>query len=425
MDIYAHDGQLERAEAVFAKTEKPNVFFYTVLIKAYGNCNQADRGAEVLQKLLQDSRVEPTVDVFNSLVEAWAKSSRPDAVEQAFSVLLIMDENAKCLKLGIRPDVVSFNTLLKCIASSKRSDSSKKAEAILDIMDRRYLAGDKLAKPDTISYNIAIKACFQSGDHERAEAVLRRMERSDTPPVVRTYSEILHHFVQVGTPAAAEKADRLLLSMKDLAKTSPSLKPNMFSYTIVLNAWARSGAANATDRMWKIYDQMMTDKIVLGMPCYNVLVSFLSRSRKVNDVTRADLLLQSMENSNRSETRPEGRHYALLLNGWIGVGDAESAARVFERWVAAGTRGVLEEGAKPTPDDFLLVTKVMIRSGDVLKASLFLEKMQKLCEAEKVSVGPDVRAYQALISAWSESSSSVKDTHMTHMQAKIDEFTRR
>ena len=70
-----------------------------------------------------------------------------------------MDEDAKCLKLGIRPNLVSFSTLLKCLAKSKGSDAGMKADAILVVMARRYHAGGKLVKPDEISFNAAIEAC--------------------------------------------------------------------------------------------------------------------------------------------------------------------------------------------------------------------------------------------------------------------------
>ena len=106
--------------------------------------------------MLQDSRVKPDVETFNALIDAWAKSSYPDAVEQAFAVISIMEEDAKCLELGLRPDAITFSTLLKCLAASKSSYAGKRAEDVLDDIERRHSAGDTDMKPDVIAYTLAI-----------------------------------------------------------------------------------------------------------------------------------------------------------------------------------------------------------------------------------------------------------------------------
>lgn len=205
MDIYAHARKYDKAESLVLQMGTPNVVHYDILIKAYGKCDRADRAADVLEKLLQDDRVEPSVEVFNELIKAWAESTLPEAAEHAFGVLRLMEHDAKCLKLGIRPNVVSFNAFLKCLAESKQTDAycsttGVKVEAILDIMERRYLAGDKRTKPNEMSYTLAIKACLNAGDLERADAIINNLpaarrsnlQRQCAPALFATHRQTLN-----------------------------------------------------------------------------------------------------------------------------------------------------------------------------------------------------------------------------------------
>jgi pentatricopeptide repeat protein len=419
MDIYARSGKLDQAESVFNTFRSPDAVKYRVLFKAYAMSNRADRATELFHRMLQESRVAPDVGLFNSLISAWAESSQPDAVEQAFEIMRLMQENEKCLELGVRPDVKTFSALLKCLVASRRSDAGKRAENILDDMESRSRAGDPYMKPSEVVYNLAVKACFQAGDLERAEAVMKRMVQSGTPPDIRTYSDILQHYSQIGTPAAAERAEQILAYMNDLAKSNPSLQPNAFSYNIVLAAWARSGDPNAANRIWKIYEQMTTDQIDLTTATYNTLISFLAKSRKLEDVQRADLLLQTMENINRTGILPDYRHFLPVMKGFANMSDPESATRILIRNVEAYIKGKNDE-AKPIPPHFHLAVTAWIRYGNLEKATSVLEKMQELCDANRLPEGPAMRTYQTLLAAWMKSTHPKKDLYTTKLIAMMD-----
>jgi pentatricopeptide repeat protein len=419
MDIYARCEKLDKAESLFENTKNPGIIKYGVLIKAYGNAGRVDLAMEVLHRMLKDSRVEPNANIFNSLINQWAESSRPDAVEQAFDVFHLMEKNEKCLELGVRPNVITFSALLKCLAASPRSDAGGRVEDVLDDMERRYRAGDTHMKSNPITYNLAMKACFQGGDLARAEAVMKRMEQSGTPPDIRTYSDILQHYSQIGTPAAAERAEQILAYMNDLAKSNPSLQPDAFSYNIVLAAWARSGDPNAANRIWKIYEQMTTDQIDLTTATYNTLISFLAKSRKLEDVQRADLLLQTMENINRTGILPDYRHFLPVMKGFANMSDPESATRILIRNVEAYIKGKNDE-AKPIPPHFHLAVTAWIRYGNLEKATSVLQKMQELCDANRLPEGPGMRTYQTLLAAWMKSTHPKKDLYTTKLIAMMD-----
>jgi hypothetical protein len=87
MFIYACVGELDAAEALFNKEVQPTFVRYLALIKAYGENDLADRATAISLRMLNDDKVK----IFNSFVfakltDAWAKSSDPNALEEAFKV---------------------------------------------------------------------------------------------------------------------------------------------------------------------------------------------------------------------------------------------------------------------------------------------------------------------------------------------------
>ena len=346
--------------------------------------------------MLSVSEFEPTIKTFGTLMNAWAESSRPDAVDQAFAVLRLMNEDPKCIHLGLRPNTVIFSSLLKCLSNSNGSDAGKKAVEILDEMECRYKAGDDNVKPNEIAFTLAIRTCLEVGDTERAEALMGRMEKSDAPPDVRTYIEIMHHWSKVGTPKAAEQAEQLLTRMKQLARTmNPALKPNAYAYNIAMNAWARSSDSDTCGRMWRLYQQMEEDNVEPDFVTFTTLITFFAKLKEEELLERADSLLLCMEKSKRPDCLPDFRHFVPVIRGWLSIdgNGVENATQVLMRFIDSPR-------AKPSPEVIDMVMQGWIKAGDVDRATSLVDKMQELDDANLVPEGPNSTTYNSLLRAW-------------------------
>jgi len=418
MDIYSRAGKYDQVE-MMSQSQQLDTVQLDILLKSLGQADRADRATAILKKVLSDSKVDPTTETFGTLMNAWAESSQPDAVDQAFAVLRLMNENPKCIQLGVRPNVIIFNSLLKAFAKSNSEDAGNKAVEILDEMVRRYRAGDNNAKPSQTSFNIAIKTCLQVGDVERAELVMGRMEKSDAPPNIRTYSEILNHWSKVGTPEAAERAEQILMHMKQLAKMkNPDLKPNAFSYTIVMNAWAKSDHSESGERMWRLYEQMRENNVEPSFVTYTTLITFLAKSKARLQIERADFLLQCMEKNKRVDFQPDHRQFAPVIKGWLSIGNVENATRVLIHSVDQylDTKSI---GVAPNAVIIDMVMQGWVKAGELDRATLLLEKMQELKDSKLLPEGPNVRTYKFLLGAWRRSRHPDKPANMQKLKARI------
>ena len=103
----------------FAGLHKPSDISCSILIKAYGNTGQPDKATEFLQRAMSNPDLPLSVRCLTFVVESWAKSTRPDAVERATDVISLFEREPKCQREGLKPLRYTYAALIKCIAEKK------------------------------------------------------------------------------------------------------------------------------------------------------------------------------------------------------------------------------------------------------------------------------------------------------------------
>ena len=350
MDVCALEGNITQLESLIEKMQSPNIAYYGLLIKAYGIQHRPERGEEILHTILlhENSQVHPTMETFNTLINAWAVNpTLPNAPNRALAIIRFMDHNIKCIQLGLQPDTVSFNTYLKCLAAASASpvtsapgtvtpldesstlsqhqpmtdNMGRYVESILMEMEQRFKAGNRSVLPDAITYNVAIQCCANVGDTESALALLQRMRNFSISPNIRTYNTILAMYAQLGTSNSAQMAEEQILSLWQLSRSNPSIRPDVFSFNHLYKAWSKSGDAQLYDRIWLIFERMRSQEFNIqpDMVMYTFLISTLSSSPNVKHLEYATALLDDMEQNHcfDAKLRPDSRHYLPIINAHL------------------------------------------------------------------------------------------------------------
>lgn len=351
---------------MITKMDSPNIVYYGLLIKAYGVHQRPDRGEEILYGMLQkeNSRVRPTIDTFNALINAWASNPTiPDAPNRALTIIRYMDQNQLCIQLGIQPNTASFNTYLKCLAVSVSESTLQQesnnvtsiinnkspfsqnqtlggneslsisqnppftenmgvyVERILLEMEERFRAGNRSVLPNVITYNAAIQCCANVGDTESALSLFQRMKNSRISPDIRAYNTMLAIYAQVGTGDSAQKAEKQITLLRYMSRTNPSVKPDVFSFLHLYKAWHKSGEAQSYDRIWMIYERMRAQEYSIqpNMLMYTFLIAALSSSPNVKHLECATAILDDMEHNCCFDAlvRPDARHYMPIINAYL------------------------------------------------------------------------------------------------------------
>lgn len=196
----------------------------------------------------------PDLVSFNSVMNAWARSPRPDAAQRADDILQHMEKRYESNTSTIAPDCVAYNTVMASWARSKDGEkAAHNTERVFRRMEKAYRRGNARAKPTGISYNILMNAMVRSKEPmalNRAFEIFETMKRLDRDnpdgryrPDAVTYTTIINVLAKQGeNKEASEKAIDLLVELEGSYNRTMdrSLKPNIRTYTAVIHAIARS-----------------------------------------------------------------------------------------------------------------------------------------------------------------------------------------
>ena len=268
-----------------------------------------------LYKPTQDSNMTPNAESFNIILDAYTQLDEEESLEKAHSIVTkMMDlyESTKDSKMA--PKAEHFNILLAAYTKRDEEDSLKKANSILTQMIHLYESTeDPKLKPNNKSFNIllakyakpemgripgmddeawelfqtcenilgtnpniesyvhAIEALAQSRNRDasyRAEDVLRELvdiyaNTYQTDPTAsmfqtRTFNIVLTSIAKCSDEESPDRASDLLTWLAELNNTYPDLKPNIFSFTAVIDAFEKRNDFDYTRRAEGIWNQMLT-----------------------------------------------------------------------------------------------------------------------------------------------------------------------
>jgi hypothetical protein len=386
-----------------------------ILTKSFGK--DPVRDTQVLQVLLRDAHKSLSFDIFNDILDAWADSTRPIAVEEAFKVFDLMENHPTSKILNIRPTTRSFNALLKCLSKSDKYDVGRKANDLLDDMHRRHEAGEVAAKPDETSYSYAIKACLNIGDADRAIRFLQKMEKT-TSVSFETYRSILRQWSTVPSFATPKHCQDLVFRMKKLSKRNRSLKPDMECYRLVISSCVEMNALTSAQRLWHVRHVVKTEGLELDSNDYFLLIRYFCQTQNSRYLQRAEELLHEIIQCDREDCQADARHFVPLMRTYVKLEDAKSAQRILDHRIKAYTAG--NARLKPIPQNFRSIVQAAVINGDLTMATSFILNMQHLADTKILPEKPDIDTYNLLIAAWKLSNKVEKKEQVYKLQLVVD-----
>eukprot|EP00986_Skeletonema_menzelii_P020356 scaffold30947_cov148-Skeletonema_menzelii.AAC.1 len=270
----------------------PNTISFTNAITAWARCTRKDsakRAQALLDQMLhlyssennQDGKwdhIKPNKISYNSVITAWARSNERGSARQAEELLRNMYDfynNESGLDPNCKPDARSFNAVINAVARSRDKNCADRAKFLLDEMGRLYNEGNDDLLPDALTFGAIINAyanSLEAGASDKAAQLLMHMESlysmgfEQAKPTTFVYNACMNAFakdplicvmdevrqqVEGGGNSTslnrAEKAEQLLDSMERRYDQEKDwrIKPDIISYSTVINAHANSGTCTA------------------------------------------------------------------------------------------------------------------------------------------------------------------------------------
>jgi pentatricopeptide repeat protein len=180
----------------------PNHFHYTAVISALANKGDIHNVENLLQYML-DHEIRPHAGTLNSVLKAYSRSTLPDAVDRAETLLRNMQS-----KYGVSPNYVSYTTFVLCIQRSRRPDAFRRAKNVVNEMIEKSMSmgwnpnkdsnirTNDLVLPNIVTFATLIVALKECNDAtvdkiKELENIQMRMQQMKVEPNSTVQKDIL------------------------------------------------------------------------------------------------------------------------------------------------------------------------------------------------------------------------------------------
>lgn len=319
-----------------------------------------------------NTNMQPNIVVWNQVLKACKKSSRPAAAKQADDVLQIMRD------AGIAPDRLTFDSVIYTHAVA---GNTTRAEELLQQMMAENQDGNERAKPGVISCNMVLLSYLKSregGTAKRAEEFLDLMHQGaipDVQPDYVSYNTVMECFASVGN---AKGAEATMKRMKHhLVKDSEMpVKQSSISYSILIEAWAKAREPEQAEQtLNSVLDESLTDP---NIRMFNAVLRAWASSKDPNALERAKQLLdllQANQNCIGLGIRPDVDGFNSYLR-CIAKSNNTDAGKESEATICKMEEQYREGNTttKPNAESFTIAIKTCLECGEQVRAEALLKQ---------------------------------------------------
>jgi pentatricopeptide repeat protein len=259
-------------------------------------------------------------------------------------------------------------------------------------------------EPNIASYTMILDAASHCPNPkerlEFSEALLVRLltESSSNPkvsPTTVTISTVINAFARSGSANAAERAESLL----DLAQTMHDdgwigVEPNAIMYTSVINAWAKAGNPSRAERllkkMYKDYTLNGNSNVKPNLWSFNTVLAAWSKSSSTSAVESSEKLFRKMIDLKEAgvlDSRPDTVGYNCLLHTlarrrktFVNAG-LKAETLVEEMYETANATG--DESVLPNEITYIALLKILNACASVNKAERAKYWVEKLKQDQR------------------------------------------
>jgi pentatricopeptide repeat protein len=402
---------------------KPNATSYGTVISAWAHSPQIKEAPERAEALLRqmeelymqsfDESLRPETMHYNMVMHLLSNSGKIDSARNAERMLLHMEQRFSGEEpFAVEPDVHSYNTVLNAYAKSKEPGSAQRAERLFEDMIIKYeVHGRKRLKPDTISFTTVIDALSKDNNNRqqnarKAEALLWRMLSvgdASIRPNVKTFTAVINAYARDASIESSQRAEALLKSMQECVNVAP----NIFTYNAVLNSFAKCGLAEKAEEL--LQHIIVEKKLRVDKLSFNACIEAWAKKRLPVSADKAESFLSQMHDLSKrggyDKIQPDLITYHTVLSAICNSGDDNCGRRaeaLLQRMIASP----LSAGA-PKPDIicYNIVLKAWSHSTTFNSPERAENLLRLMCLKHQSRSGPkpDVISFNATLFCWAKS----------------------
>jgi pentatricopeptide repeat protein len=347
----------------------------------------------------------PSIEQVNNEVPDLDTFDREDPACLKYTDVILDSENNP--PGSLTEEVVgSVFPLLWAWGRTETEEGAQMVERLLDRLEQEVSEGNQKLELNNKHYTVAVDAWGKSGHKDsaiRAEKILQKMiEMGKTnqwlAPTRVTYNSVMNAYSKQGN------ADRVTHILEQMEK-SPTLQPNTNDYNVLLSCFAKLGKAREAEEVLK----RMVDRCKLkGDRCecapdlysYNILLDGWAKSNERGRGKRAEAILKAVIKQSESgdlKFQPDARTYSAAICAIVRSNEKDAIARSEEILAQAESKGI-------EPDEYLHTAILLSYASSDAPGSA--EKAEKLLDRLEVEGVSNRVAYNTVLKAWKESTAA-------------------
>mmetsp|Transcript_12736 Transcript_12736/g.23879 ORF Transcript_12736/g.23879 Transcript_12736/m.23879 type:complete len:696 (+) Transcript_12736:72-2159(+) len=389
--------------------------------------------------------IRPDSVSYNSVINAYALNDSPnyDSVKEVERLLKRMEALTEQGCSSVQPTIVTLNTVAATFA---KNGQPEKARQLLNDMEAMYQNGSIDMGPNTITFNSVICAFAKAKRPHEAEEILKQMmiiSRQDDGKRANeikadsiAFNTVLHAWAVACVRGAPQRAQQLLEHMIKLHNSgNEDVKPDVFSYTATLSAWAAAkndphAANHALELLHKMESECAVgnDDVCPNTVAYTAVINSLGRSGRPGAALKAYDILVDMERKYRQgneDLKPDLISYSSVIDAFARSGEeyaGEKAVELLDHMITLAEEGHKEYG--PNTQVYCSVISALGKSktrGSADAANQLLLDMEKMYAFGNTDVAPNTIIFNAVIDAWARSSFVFKALKAQSLLEKMED----
>ncbi|GKY96882.1 hypothetical protein MPSEU_000647300 [Mayamaea pseudoterrestris] len=416
---------------LYEQSFAPSTHTLNTVLQGYSNVNQPLK----IQQLIQDfQNLELPLDInsYNIFLSCLANNQQPDLAEQYLQDL--------CRGVyHVTPNQWTFHAVLHALANSGQPE---RAEAILARLYDPYDWGALNVRPDTTTVNIVLACWARSGSPQAGQRALDWLQElqawsaagmMNVEPDVITYGTVIHALCVSGQ---VEQAETLVQNMYQQymkqpgdASNSHTLVPNVKLLTPIMEGWSKSDAVDRLLRAEQFFE-FLKDwaryflEAPLDRAVYNVMMDVYGRCATTDDeLGRAEKLLQNMKQS--TDHQPNFATYSIFIQLLLRQRRVGRAEELMEEVRVRFKEG--DVACRPDERSMNQLIRCFCRAEAPEAAAKLLTRMcERLCDPQVTNaIKPDIASFGSVVASFARSNSDAAAEHAESIYSWLKELHQR
>jgi pentatricopeptide repeat protein len=272
---------------------------------------------EYTERILRGEYEDDDAGNILPILQSWCKRESVEGAEMTQKILFEMENQVDS---GILPKrslrANHYAIAVNAWGKSGHEESVKMAESIFRRMEERGV------EPNRIVYNCLMNAYALQSDPHRVSEILDQMEQVVPEEILPTdYNVLMAAYARQGNAIAVENLVKQMVDRYNQGQSK--FLPDLVSYNIILDAWAKSDSENSGSRAEMILDAIeATEGVTPDERSYVTAMMALIRSGEEGIVSRVEAIWE------RAKANGVGHDPYVLVTvlDSYAVGDAGNAA---------------------------------------------------------------------------------------------------